>query len=164
MTQKVPEFEQTKAKCELTLTKKITKHHLIQPVDSFTHFSCQHSHTSVLRHDKLIKCHGNCVSLGAVWRVGLSKANLFFMPCPASNKSSTTVLRVSWAVKLLLKHDPCHVGDLQDNWVTRDVKRSGWVACPVLYVKDDTQAGLIPLRPYYWPPSWEQKTLMLRRP
>ena len=100
----------------------------------------------------------------AVWRVGLSKANLFFMPRPVSNKSSTTVLRVSWAVKLLLKHDPCHVGDLQDNWLTSDVKRSGWGACPVLYVKDETQAALIPLRPCYWPPSWEQKTLVLRRP
>lgn len=34
---KVPEFEQT-------LTEKITKHNLIQPVVQFTDFSCQHSY------------------------------------------------------------------------------------------------------------------------
>lgn len=63
---KVPAFEQTKARGEHTLAEKITKHHLIQPVVSFTHFRCQHSHTSVLQPDKLIKCHGNGVSLGAI--------------------------------------------------------------------------------------------------
>lgn len=93
----------------------------------------------------------------AVWRVGLCKALLFSLPRSASNKSSSTVLQTSWALKLLLKHDPCHVDDLQDNWFTRDVKRSGWGACTGPYVKADTQAALISLRPCYWPPSWDRK-------
>lgn len=97
----------------------------------------------------------------AVWRVGLSKAILFSTSRSSSNKSSSTVLQASWAFKLLLKHDPCHVSDLQDNWPTRDVKRSGWGACPVPHVKADTQAAIISLRPCYWPPSWELETLLL---
>lgn len=63
---KVPEFEQTKAWGKHALNEKITKHYLMQPVVSFAHFSCQRSHTSVLQHDKLIKYHGNRVSLGVI--------------------------------------------------------------------------------------------------
>ena len=100
----------------------------------------------------------------ALWRVGPSKAILFSTPRSISNKSSSAVPQASWAVKLLLKHDPCHVSDLQDNWPTRDVKRSGWGACPVPYLKADTQAALISRRPGYWPPSWELETLLSHFP
>lgn len=157
MRKRVPEFEQTKTRGKSILTKKITNHHLIQLVVSFTVFGCQHSRTAVL-HDELIKYHGNGLSLGALcsrMEGGTEHSYFFATPRSASNKSSSTVLQASWALKLLLKHDPCHVGDLQDNWFTRDVKRSGWGACTGPYVKADTQAVLISLRLCYWPPSWE---------
>lgn len=77
---KVPEFEQTKARGERALAEQITKHHLIQPLVSFPLFSCQHSHTSVVQHDKLIKYHGNRGEPGSHLRPygGWDRAKLFY--------------------------------------------------------------------------------------
>lgn len=123
---KVSESEQTKAG-----GKHSSSHHSIYSVVSFTLFSCQHSHTAVLQHDKLIKCHGNGVG---VWEQ-TCKHNSIFRVRSGSNKLSSGVVEASWAFKPFLKHDPDRVGDLQDNWPTREVKGQAKVLVPAPVLK-----------------------------